>query len=307
VSVTRVVRVAREMLDEGGLRGAFLVRDLRTGAEIGIDPELELPLASLMKVPLALATLERAVRGEIDLAMPVTVAPVPGVNRGPSGLSRFRYPATVAVDDLLLLTISISDGVAADELFALTPPEAVNAELRRLGYAGIVLRHQIRDLTETPAEQLPLAQRHLAYSLAVTAATAGHGHPVAQLDVSRASTGSARALVDLLQGIWQPSTVHPEAAARVRELMAQNQLRQRLAPDFGSDTSRWSSKTGTLLNLRHEVGVVEHSGGQVFAVAALTESRVPARVQPGADALMGQVARMLHDELRDDLGGGGAG
>jgi beta-lactamase class A len=42
-------------------------------------------------------------------------------------------------------------------------------------------------------------------------------------------------------------------------------------------------------------------------VSILTESRVPARVQPGADALMSQAARMLHDELRDELGGGGAG
>ncbi len=51
-------------------------------------------------------------------------------------------------------------------------------------------------------------------------------------------------------------------AARVRELMGDNLLRQRLAPDFSSDASRWSSKTGTLLNLRHEVGVVEHATGR---------------------------------------------
>ena len=43
------------------------------------------------------------------------------------------------------------------------------------------------------------------------------------------------------------------------------------------------AKTGTLLNLRHEVGVAEHADGQVFAVAALTESRVPAAIQPEAE------------------------
>lgn len=62
--------------------------------------------------------------------------------------------------------------------------------------------------------------------------------------------------------------------------MSSNLMRQRLTPDFASDASRWSSKTGTLLNLRHEVGVVEHADGQAFAVAALTESRVAAIVQP---------------------------
>ena len=72
-----------------------------------------------------------------------------------------------------------------------------------------------------------------------------------------------------------------------------------MAPDFSSDASTWSSKTGTLLNLRHEAGVVEHDDGDTFAVAALTGSRVPAIVQPGAEAVMGQVARTLHDQLRD--------
>jgi DNA-binding transcriptional LysR family regulator len=85
---------------------------------------------------------------------------------------------------------------------------------------------------------------------------------------------------------------------RVRGLMADNLLRHRLAPDFSSDASMWSSKTGTLLNLRHEFGVVEHADGQVFGIAVLTESRVPAVHQPGAEALMAQVARTLRDHLR---------
>jgi beta-lactamase class A len=80
--------------------------------------------------------------------------------------------------------------------------------------------------------------------------------------------------------------------------MADNVVRHRLAPDFASDASKWSSKTGTLLNLRHEVGVVEHEDGEMLAVAALTESSVPAAIQPAAEATMAQVARALHDHLR---------
>ena len=72
----------------------------------------------------------------------------------------------------------------------------------------------------------------------------------------------------------------------------------RLAPDFTSDASTWASKTATLLNLRHEVGVVEHADGAAYAVAVLTSSHVPAASQPGAEALMAQVARELRDHLR---------
>ena len=84
----------------------------------------------------------------------------------------------------------------------------------------------------------------------------------------------------------------------MRELMGENLLRQRLTPDFSSDATRWSAKTGTLLNLRHEVGVVEHASGETYAIAALTESRVPAAVQPEAEVLMARVAKVLRDHLR---------
>jgi beta-lactamase class A len=297
----RILRELREALNDGGLRGSFLVRDLDTGDELGIDADTEFPIASLIKLPLAIATLERVARGELDPATPIEVTPGRITTPGPTGLSRFRHPATIALDDLLYLSTAISDSSAADALFALTPPTAVAAELRRLGHAGIAVRHLTSDLSHTPVERFEPAEAHLAHTLAITASTNGDGHPVPQLDISRANTGSARAFVNLLAALWRPTTIHPEVATRVRELMANNLLRQRLTPDFTSDASRWSSKTGTLLNLRHEVGVVEHADGQTFAVAALTQSRVPAVAQPGAEALMSQVARTLRDELRAAL------
>ncbi|MFI7069835.1 serine hydrolase [Micromonospora sediminicola] len=298
MSATTVVRDARGLLDEAGLRGAFLVRNLDSGAEIGFDADARYPSASLVKVPLAVAVLERIARGEIDPALPVDVAPGRITTPGPTGLSRFRHPARIAVDDLLYLSTSVSDSVAADALFDLVPPAEVAAELRRLRVDGIAVRHRAGDLADTPAERLGPDDAHLAHSLAIGAATPGQGHPVAQLDVTRANTGSARAYVDLLQALWRPSVIHPTTAARVRALMGDNLHRQRLAPDFTSDASRWSSKTGTLLHLRHEVGVVDHGDGQSYAVAALTASRVPAVAQPGSEATMAQVARSLHDHLR---------
>ncbi|WFE53361.1 serine hydrolase [Micromonospora sp. WMMD1155] len=298
MSATAVVRSARDLLDEAGLRGAFLVRDLDNGQEIGFDADTPYPSASLVKVPLAVAVLERVARGELDPATPVDLVPGRITTPGPTGLSRFRHPARISVDDLLYLSTSVSDGVAADALFDLVPPTAVAAELRRLRIEGISVRHRVADLAETPAERLGPDEVHLAHSLAIGAATPGQGHPVAQLDVTRANAGSARAFVDLLHALWRPSAINESTAARVRALLADNLHRQRLAPDFTSDASRWSSKTGTLLHLRHEIGVVDHADGQSYAIAALTASRVPAVAQPGSEATMAQVARNLHDHLR---------
>ncbi|MEV6776415.1 serine hydrolase [Streptomyces syringium] len=288
----------RRQLHDGGLHGYLLVRDLHTGDELGIEPDIPLPSASLVKIPLALATAERIRRGELDGATALDVRPGRVTTPGPTGLSRFRHPARIAIDDLLYLSTCLSDGTAADALFDLTPPARVADILHELGLRGITLRHTIHELSDTPAERFDTAQAHLAHALAIDAGTSGRGHRVPQLDTTRASTGSARAWVELLEALWTPSKIHPTVAERVRDLMAHNVLRQRLAPDFSSDASTWSSKTGTLLNLRHEIGVVEHSDGQAYAIAVLTESVVPAGTQPGAEALMAQVARSVRDHLR---------
>ncbi|MCX4736523.1 serine hydrolase [Streptomyces sp. NBC_01363] len=298
MSTEALLSEMRRQLHDGGLHGCLLVRDLHTGDEVGIAPDTQLPAASLVKVPLALATAERIRRGELDGATMLDVRPGRTTTPGPTGLSRFRHPARIAIDDLLYMSTCVSDGAAADVLFGLTPPARVTDMLREFGLRGITVRHSLDELTDTPLERFDASQAHLALSLAIDAGTSGRGHRVPQLDTTRASSGSARAHVELLQALWTPSTIHPDVAERVRGLMAHNLIRHRLAPDFSSDATTWSSKTGTLLNLRHEIGVVEHSDGQAFAIAVLTESLVPASVQPGADALMAQVARRLRDHLR---------
>lgn len=274
------------------------MHDLRTSEELGIDPDLEFPVASLVKIPLAVATLERIRRGELDGASRVVVQPGRAATAGPTGLSKFLHPADIALDDLLYLSVCLSDNAAADALFTLTPPTRVSELIREHGLTGLTVRHTMEDLVRTPVEYLPAPDRHLAHFLAIEAGTAGRGHHLPQLDVTRANSGTARAFVTLLRALWTPSSLHPSVTARVRSLMSDNVIRHRLAPDFSSDAAKWSSKTGTLLNLRHETGVVEHADGRAYAVAVLTESRVPATTQPEAEALMSHVARTLRDHLR---------
>ncbi|WP_017607838.1 serine hydrolase [Nocardiopsis xinjiangensis] len=293
-----LVRDLEQVLEEGGLRGSFLVRDLDSGEELALGPDLPYPTASLVKIPLALATVERVHEGELDGARTVEMVPGRDTVAGPAGLSRFRHRSRVAVEDLLYLATALSDNTAAQLLFDLTPPERIAEVLRRVGVHGITVRHGIAEVGRTPMRALDPGDAHLALELAIGAHTEGHGHPVRQLDVTHASSGSARAYVDLLQALWRPTAVAGPVAAHVRGLMGANMLRHRLSPDFASDSATWSSKTGTVLNCRHEIGVVEHADGQVLAVAALTESQVPAAAQPGAEALMGRVARRLHDHLR---------
>ncbi|MGP4003029.1 serine hydrolase, partial [Streptomyces sp. 8N706] len=144
MSTEALLREMRRQLHDGGLYGCLLVRDLHTGEELGIEPDTQLPAASLVKIPLALATAERIRRGELNGATMLDVQPGRITTPGPTGLSRFQHPTRIAIDDLLYLSTCVSDGTAADALFDLTPPTQVADILHELGLRGITVRHSMR-------------------------------------------------------------------------------------------------------------------------------------------------------------------
>ncbi|WP_168209070.1 serine hydrolase [Agromyces intestinalis] len=291
-----VVREAARVLDDAGLTASILVRDLATGRELAHRADAPYPLASIVKLPLALAVLRAAETGDLDLAEPVRLDPGRRTP-GPTGTCRFEYAAEIAIGDLLSLAMCVSDDTAADALFDRCSPDAVTAVLREVGVEGITVRHRIRDLHETLASRLSEDERPQALALAIAASTAGGGHLIPQLDVTGANAGTARALVDLLERIWGDPALAREREP-LRRLLSGNLVRQRLAPDLESDDAEWFSKTGTFLHLRHEVGVIEHRDGGVFAIAVLSESSVPAQRQPAAEQALGAAASLLHDRVR---------
>lgn len=295
--IESAVREAQQRLEEAGLKGSILVRDLGSGRELGIEPDLQFPLASLVKVPLAAVVLELINSGQVDGSQTIMFRPDEKVP-GPTGLCQFNHPAAIAVGDLLYLSLAISDDTAADALFKLCPPAQVTKKLRALGLMDVTARHTIGELYRTLADRLDPSDLHLAQSLAIQAGTDGRGHLIPQLDVTRANAGSARGMIELLQEIWTGTRMSSETCRTMQALLSRNVFRNRLTPDFSSDASAWASKTGTFLNLRHEVGIVQHNDGAQFAIAALTESSVAATIQPVAEQTIGFVARQLHDALR---------
>lgn len=295
METTRARTRATQVLTDAGLSGSLLARDLDTGHEIGINEDTPYALASLVKLPLVGAVLDRFQSRDLDPTQPLHLDPA---NRtpGPSGLSLFRYPATVAVGDLPYLTMAVSDNTAADALFALVAPPAVDRWVDSLGVRGIRVRHSIRSLYQSIAERVEGADLAVLHRLVVAADRTGAPSPIPQLDPDAANAGTARAFADLLTRIW--GSEHDRVGA-LRDLMGANLVRHRLAPDFSSDRTRWFSRTGSFLNLRHEVGVVEHTSGRRIAVCALTRSAVAASDQPAAEAAIGRAARILHDHILD--------
>lgn len=280
---------------EAGADGAFLARELATGAELGFAVDLPLPMASVVKVPIALVACDLIAAGELDPALPVRVDPAVATP-GPTGLATFRYPATLALHDLLALMLSVSDNAAGDAVVDLIGLDAIQRRLRDWDCAGVLVRHRLRALYDSVAM---LANDDLAVALEL-AVRSGRGgdHPLPVLDVAAANTGTARGLVDLLARIWTDRISVPAATAELRGLLGRQVFRHRLAGELDVDGNRLHGKTGTMLNLRHEIGVVETDTGEVIVIAALTRSEVPAFAQPEVEHAIATAARAAVDLLR---------
>lgn len=275
-----------------GLSGSFLARNLTTGAELGFNTDQVWALASVAKLPIALALHLAFENGDLDPAEAIDIGAQHAAS-GPTGVALFRHPSRIAAEDLVQLSLSISDNAATDLLLERLPPSDITAALSSLGVSDIMVRH--------PMGPIYGRSRNLSsvdLGLATAGETPGGGNLLPELDPNRANSGTARALVDLLARIWTDQIATPTVCQRVRDGLRHQLVRHRLAVELASDTVQIASKTGTFLDLRHEVGTVEIDD-QHIAVAALTRSTVPASEQLEADFAIGHAARLAVDALRD--------
>ncbi len=293
------VRTAHEIEHEWsamGLRGGLSASNIDTGEALGFNADTPYVLASVGKLPLALVTLDLIARGELDGARRLELEPA-DQTPGPTGVSAFRYPSSIALEDLLYLMLAVSDNAAADAVFELVPPAVVNEALQRWGCEGVVVRHRMRTLYDAMSAVAP-EDPILALELAVRATTSGGGHVLPSLDIASATSGTANGIVSLLGRIWMDAIGAPAATARLRSLLGRQVSRHRMAAELASDSVTVSGKTGTFLNLRHEAAVVETSTGDRVAVAACTASTITATHQPEVDRAIGRAARAALDVLR---------
>lgn len=284
-----------EQWQQVGATGHLLARNIDTGDELGFDVDTPVPLASVAKVPLALVVLDRIAVGALDAAMPVTIDPATK-SVGPTGVAAFRYPATLAVADLIHQTLTVSDNASADALFDLVGVDVVEERLRAWGCAGIRVRHRMQRMYDCAAG-VAGNDFGLARELAIRDDATGQ-HSIETLNPAYANIASAAALADLLQRIWLDQISQPAATAELRRLMALQVFHERLSSDLRADTVGVSGKTGTFLHLRHEIGVVTTESGDRIAIAALTRSDRRARIAQDIDLAIGAAARSAFESLR---------
>ena len=269
--------------------GFLYARDLASGRETGHQADAPVVAASVFKVPVLVELYRQADAGRVDLAEQFTV-PVAGRAPGPTGLSVMTGPVTLCWRDLAQSMIAVSDNAATDVVCARVGLEAVNATMRAFGLPGTVVEKDCRGLFAQMAEDAGVAS---ATEIKVPTAEQLARARVLKADITNRST--PREISRLMELVWTDQAASPESCAQMRRIMTSQVWPHRLASGFPEDNITTAGKTGTLVTVRNEAGMVSLPGGRHIAVAVFTRSNRYRAKNPAQDAVIGKAARLAVD------------
>ncbi|WP_329519523.1 serine hydrolase [Spirillospora sp. NBC_01491] len=279
---------------DAGVTGRLHAADIDTGREVGVRGGEPMVLASVFKVPLLVAFYRSAAAGLLDPTEPVTLRPGER-SMGPTGVSAMLDEVRMSLRDLACLMITVSDNAAADALLDRVGIEEVNATSARLGLPGLRVETNGRDLHAGLLADSGAGSLGELWGRLDEPGMLGR---LSALDPARTSRGTPAEMTRLLGLIWRDEAAPGGECAAMRRLFGLQVWPHRLSSGFPYDDVLVSGKTGTLLTIRNEVGVVEYPDGGRYAVAVSTRSLLPIAVLPQADAVIGTAARIAVESLR---------
>jgi beta-lactamase class A len=294
-----------EVFARAGCRGWLSAQEVDGPGEVALGGDEPVVAASVAKVPVALEFFRQVEAGRLVATERVRLRPGE-LTPGPVGFPTFADEVEVSLRDLARMMLVISDNAATDILLDRMGVPAVNTRVAALGLTDTVVVGTLRELVASIGRDLGFA----GWSELQEAADDPRASPeyVADLrrrlvtasafDPRRTTRTTARDMCALLGLIWRDEAGPPRACARVRELMAAQVTRHRLASGFPAGV-KVSAKSGSLLGIvRNEVGVVQYPDGARYAVAVFTRADEPFRNDSEINAAIGTAAAQAVGSLR---------
>ena len=259
---TQIATIAKKA---DGIVGVAAV-DLETGRCVSLHGDERFPMASVVKLPVAIAFLQRVDRGEDSLTREVTLTPA-DFRRGVSPIrdEANGKPITVTVGRLLDEMVRNSDNSAVDYLMRSVPAAHVTHVLRVrkvkdidvIRPEGDVIDKNAPDNTATPngmVNLLMLLARHKAGL-------------------------SAESEEILLRAMRETET-------------GAHRLRANLPADITI-----AHKTGTMRGSLNDVGIITSPDGKRhIAIAVFTKGAAPGK-EAQQESVVAQIARAIYDDF----------
>lgn len=285
----------RDTFTAAGADGFLHAREVgKDGRQISVGADDPVVLASVFKIPVAVAYARAVAAGQLDPAERTVVTRRYRI--GGIGTAGSTDDVEMSWRDLARFMLIMSDNAATDVLYHRLGQPAVDAVIGDLALDNTVVNGCCEDLFASVLADLG-AEPDGDVDAVLDAATPEQIRSLAALDPLRTIASTPRDITTLLNAIWTDRAAPAEACAGVRELMAQQIWPHRLTSGFDNGV-QLAAKTGTLPTIRNEAGVVTYPDGRQFAVAVFTRAHSLDGRQPAVDASIGAAARLAVDELR---------
>ncbi len=288
--------------EAGGVTGVWAVH-LPSGRSVALAADTPFPMASVYKLPIALALLSRADEGKLALDESIPVERE-DLRRGMgSGITESHRPGMrLTAGELLSAMVTESDNTATDLLLRrLGGPAAVTAHLVARGLRGVrVDRTELQiagdgtGIAGLPPDGRCTPERFDALKAKVPAAARAAAQTRFQEDPR--DTATPRALGGLVVRLFAGELLSPSSTARLVELLRGCRTgEKRLRALLPAGTTVYD-KTGTQWRGANDVGAIDLAGGRGRIVAAVLVKGT-AKSLADQERAIAHIGRLLHDRL----------
>ena len=291
VESERTDRQIREVLANAGCDGWAWAQYLDTGVPgIGFRQNDVVAIASMYKLFVLGAYCMAVDDQQLDPIQRIVITPSKHP-RGGVGFGHFEDAVTLSMRDLVRQMIMVSDNVSAHALIERIPARYFDLVIQKAGLNDSVIA-------------LPGSLTHNAELLdhdvspAVETRRLLSEHPRASLDeIAFNSSSTARELVVLLAWMLGEGDLSSTMQNFAEEVLSQQAWTHRIPSAFPADGVRFSGKTGTIGPIRGEVSLISIVHETPIAVSVVTRSARVGTNLPKSDLAIGNIARILVNEL----------
>jgi len=257
----------RELLAQNPAHIGVAIRHLETGAEVMIDADTPVPLASVVKVPVLVEAFHQIAAERLRLE-DRWVLTKRCKNVGSTVLSYLDDGLSLSVRDLLTLMIIISDNTATDMLFERLGVDRIDQYMHELGLTGIHVRHTLREIFD---DMLPTGDPDQdRVALAKWEATIGvKRNGFAFSSGPENNVGTPRDIARLTEMIFRAELLDPPACQAMLDILLKQQLNERF-PRYLPAGTRVAHKTGSFAGVRNDAGILYASEHSHLAFALLS-------------------------------------
>lgn len=242
------------------------IRHIESGAEVMIDADQPVPLASVVKIPVLVEAFRQLGEGRFRLDDRWTLdRRVKALGSGI--LTFFDDGLCPTVKDLLTLMITISDNTATDMVMERLGVAAINDTMHRLGLQNTHVAHTLHEIFE---DMLPSPDPDQdRYALARWEAEHGVRRDGFSYSLGADNNVSTpRDMTRLVEMIFRGEVLDREACDAMLAILLKQQLNDRL-PRFLPPGTKIAHKTGTFSGVRNDCGILYVNDQTHVAVTTL--------------------------------------